>query len=514
MTGCSKCLKQFPRIANESGISSKADYSGYERAEWRPRDGNDHKRCAEIAKSAASIAERQRLESAGVRWTELFRLNYFDPIIHHTIDPMHCLFLGIAKTMTKHYLTSGLIDADGLQGLQSAIDMVRVPHTIGRIPNKILSGFSSFTADQWKNWTLIYSSSVLRPVLPASHYQLWMKFVHAVSLITRKIIRLTDLTLADSLMVSFCSDVEKVYGNDFMKPNFHMACHMKDVVSDYGPPFAFWCFSFERYNGILGNYTTNNHEISPQMMSKFLIGKELCQMKWPLITPKPILDLLLESDSRGTVSTVGHDIVSHANKALAECLFTTSFTIDLLDSSLIQLGRRQTSYYIDGDCFQRQIQELYSHIFPADSRPILHRNFERVDSVIYEGEIFQPHRQDTVNCNIIRARWLRADYSRQIDASEKFPRAGSIHSILVTHHTSPDGRKESMVLLQVDWFSMHDSPYALGNNNQIYHKTIMQPGMHSFVPIQRVISKCALRVCKYQNIDVYLIIPLLGKWAM
>ena len=31
------------------------------------------------------------------------------------------------------------------------------PADIGWIPDKLSSGFSSFSADQWKDWTLIYS---------------------------------------------------------------------------------------------------------------------------------------------------------------------------------------------------------------------------------------------------------------------------------------------------------------------------------------------------------------------
>ena len=38
--------------------------------------------------------------------------------------------------------------------LQQRIDRAFVPPTIGHIPYKIQSGFSSFTADQWKNWVI------------------------------------------------------------------------------------------------------------------------------------------------------------------------------------------------------------------------------------------------------------------------------------------------------------------------------------------------------------------------
>ena len=38
---------------------------------------------------------------------------------------------------------------------------------------------------------------------------------------------------------------------------------------------CFWCFSFERYNGVLGRYHNNNHSITIQVMRKLIIGSRL-----------------------------------------------------------------------------------------------------------------------------------------------------------------------------------------------------------------------------------------------
>ena len=55
-----------------------------------------------------------------------------------------------------------------------------------------------------------------------------------------------------------------------MTPNMHMHGHLKDATQDYGPIHSFWLFSFEPYNGILGNQTNNNRLIEPQLMQHFL----------------------------------------------------------------------------------------------------------------------------------------------------------------------------------------------------------------------------------------------------
>ena len=50
--------------------------------------------------------------------------------------------------------------------IQTRVDSIRVPSGIGRIPRKIASSFSSFTAEQWKNWVIVYSMFALRSILP------------------------------------------------------------------------------------------------------------------------------------------------------------------------------------------------------------------------------------------------------------------------------------------------------------------------------------------------------------
>ena len=66
---------------------------------------------------------------------------------------MHNLFLGSAKYFLKNILVGQkIINETNFVVIQERVDSLVVPSDIGRIPHKILSGFASFTADQWKNW--------------------------------------------------------------------------------------------------------------------------------------------------------------------------------------------------------------------------------------------------------------------------------------------------------------------------------------------------------------------------
>src|SRR5256884_6645207 len=100
-----------------------------------------------------AIQTQPELKQTGVRWSELLRLPYFDPIRFLTVDPMHCLFLGIAKWIVKRiWVDEGVLTPDNLKNIQRKMNQIQVPADLGRIPRKIDcgEGFSNFTADQWR----------------------------------------------------------------------------------------------------------------------------------------------------------------------------------------------------------------------------------------------------------------------------------------------------------------------------------------------------------------------------
>jgi hypothetical protein len=68
-----------------------------------------------------------------------------------------------------------------------------------------------------------------------------------------------------------CKEFEKLYGTTAVKPNMHLHGHLKECLLDYGPMYGFWCFSFERYNGLLGSFKTNHRAPEIQIMRKFIV---------------------------------------------------------------------------------------------------------------------------------------------------------------------------------------------------------------------------------------------------
>src|ERR1700722_15428790 len=90
----------------------------------------------------------------------MLRLLYFVPIHFLPVDLMHNLFIGIASWIIKRlWLRYCKITLDDLTKIQKLINNIHPPSEIGRIPHKIDigEGFSNLTANEWKNFFLIYA---------------------------------------------------------------------------------------------------------------------------------------------------------------------------------------------------------------------------------------------------------------------------------------------------------------------------------------------------------------------
>ncbi|GBC01640.1 hypothetical protein RclHR1_42750001, partial [Rhizophagus clarus] len=134
-----------------------------------------------------------------------------------------------------------LIDEDvitekALQSIQKKMSEFKLPLDLGRIPEKIHcgEGFSNFTANQWRNFFLIYATVVLWNHLPNKDRKILMYFIRVCTIL----------------------------GEGKITPKLHLSLHLCECSYDYSPLYSFWCFSFERMNGVLGNSNLNSFAVS------------------------------------------------------------------------------------------------------------------------------------------------------------------------------------------------------------------------------------------------------------
>ena len=153
--GCNKCFKTFPR----SSFGAKPDFSGFDTETWERRTNELHTVNAESVRfEKCQLEINSMVHNTGAKYSVLLQLPYYDAVRFVIIDPMHNLFLGLAKSTLKVWKENDLIGEKDFELVQRRVNAVVPPPEIGRIPSKIATGFSGFTADQWKNWVCYYSA--------------------------------------------------------------------------------------------------------------------------------------------------------------------------------------------------------------------------------------------------------------------------------------------------------------------------------------------------------------------
>ena len=261
----------------------KKEYSRFDRDNWPKRNNREHRRNAKkIEKCKFDTKKKTLCQKDGINyWSTLLDLEYFDVVRFCTVDPMHNLFLGTAKHIFKVWDQKGIITKKNMKVIEKLIEEMDVPTDIRHLPKKISSNYGSYTAEQWKNWTLIYSIYALDTVIGAEHLRCWQSFVLACKYLCRSTLSRLDLQRADLLLLKFCKQFETLYGKSSVTPNMHPHCHLRDIIVDHGPIYSFWCFSFERYNGIMGSVSTNKRSLELQLMRKLVLSQSLESLQLP-----------------------------------------------------------------------------------------------------------------------------------------------------------------------------------------------------------------------------------------
>lgn len=92
-------------------LADKHDLA-YER--WHLRDGQSHRESAEWWRAAETASDREEISNAeGLRYSELLRLPYWDPIKFTVIDSMHCFYLRLLNRHCREIWGMNAKVADG-----------------------------------------------------------------------------------------------------------------------------------------------------------------------------------------------------------------------------------------------------------------------------------------------------------------------------------------------------------------------------------------------------------------
>lgn len=484
--GCSKCSKSF------SGTVGSMNYSGFERSNWISRTNDQHRRNIKTIRAATSKTRQEELESElGCRYSTLLELPYFDPPRMLAIDPMHNLFLGTAKHMLSIWLDHGILSRSDFHKIQQFVDSMEVPSDIGRIPRKIESGFSGFTADQLKNWVSIYSIPALNELLPSQHLECWRHFVLACRIVCKQSLSNHDITLMDILLIEFCKKVQQLYGDRSITPNMHLHGHLIEIIKDFGPVYEFWLFSFERYNGILGNQPHNNRLIEPQLFRRFLRDNFAYGSALPATFSDDFQSLMPQVHSVGTLRDTDLSPYDYSNCILGKKCTLATLTKD--ETSMIRL--------------------LYAKIYSSCPDDItICSTFHKYTSCTLKSYMY--HMQFRKPC-VAFASWNVDLFGPSPTPlpNQNHPSANkrpvNIHYIAkVNVYTNEI--VSSFTVAYVSWPQPHPNREVLGKPAEVWCYNLCESfGIHSFLPIHNIHSRCAIGRTKINNETVQIIVPLI-----
>ncbi|KAJ7126601.1 hypothetical protein C8R43DRAFT_897637 [Mycena crocata] len=114
----------------------------------------------------------------------------------------------------------------------------------------------------------------LHPDDPAN----FLKLSSALSIFQQEILSEFDITRADGIIRSYCTELITLYGASSIKPNHHYATHTGECVRNFGPLRGFWTFLFERLNKLLKSVKTNNHGNGELETTFFREFHQTCQL--------------------------------------------------------------------------------------------------------------------------------------------------------------------------------------------------------------------------------------------
>lgn len=482
--GCSKCTRSFPRI----GTTLKADYSDFE-SPMPARDAGTHVQLAEATRNARTLTERKALEAQdGVRWTPLFNLPIFDPIRMHVVDPMHNLSGIVSHTMGV-WKELEIISKNNLPAIQAKMDSIKVPTDVGRIPHKIESNFSGFTADQLIHWTLIYSTFCLKGHIEECHLNIWRLFVAACRLICRTHISVADARVATQLLRHFCVAFRDTYGIEKCTPNMHLSLHLESCIVDYGSVFSFWCFSFERFNGMFEHFPTNKRDIPLQLLRRFIQTQEVSLKLSELQNRDDLFVAGIVDNSRGARGTLGQ--IHGQSWKDAQRLSTVTEPVDFTCSTkLTGVVGRPTEGIFTSDVSDR-LFSMIRFLYPLAQR--ISHSYQTYTKCTIGGKTVtvQRHERDRSCC--IDARWVSMTDGEPAISLDTELRPGyltKIYKFSILFDALP--RKE-IIVGEVSW--MVDSPhrYHYGRSApvSVWSKQLVDARPCSFIPISRVTGRCA-----------------------
>ena len=271
----------------------------------------------------------------------------------------------------------------------------------------------------------------------------------------------------------FCRHVERLYGQDVITPNMHLHSHINQCLNDCGSMYRFWCFSYERYNGILGNFPTNKN-ITAQLMRRFIYESK-CHSMNSIPTDLP--------DAFKHMPTIVSDDPSEIHRHFAPAMLSNNY-----DLTQVYLPILYKLTVLSPDDFTN-IKLVYSHMYANVESYKFTRTIKILKSIRLYGQQFGSRRDPrTTNSAFVIATWAKDDgtiYS--INEPSRLAWPGRVHYYILNSIELSNGSYREHLFAVVRWMTEHACQTLHGKPMEIWdHSKFVPEGPATFLPVHKM----------------------------
>src|SRR5271170_2460430 len=113
---------------------------------------------------------------------------------------------------------------------------------------------------------MIYATVILWKYLSDNNRLILTHFVKICQILVSRILKRDMIKEVHKRLVKMVKIIEQYYGQEKIMLNLHLSLHLCECANDYEPLYTFWCFSFERMNGMLGTLLNSHRNIGQELM--------------------------------------------------------------------------------------------------------------------------------------------------------------------------------------------------------------------------------------------------------
>lgn len=202
----------------------------------------------------------------------LLKLHNFD-FVHGVVpEYMHGILLGVTKTiMMKWFSPTGsgkpYFVGKQLKKVAKRLQQIQPPDFIERLPRDLQLHYQHLKATELQVWLLFYALPCMDGILDEVYLEHFAHLSEAIHILLGDYITQEQLNRASYLLEYFYWNFAQLYGEGSCGLNVHNAgIHLTSYVAQWGPLWAWSCFSFEDANSMILQAVHGTGDVTKQVI--------------------------------------------------------------------------------------------------------------------------------------------------------------------------------------------------------------------------------------------------------